>query len=91
MLTENRQVVADNHLKLCKFDKMFLNEGSPQYFHKINFLICCFQSVKDIKFESNSQLISISVGITIGCFRSVKDIKFESNSQHAVSVSEELP
>ena len=61
MLTENRQVVADNHLKLCKFDKMFLNEGLPQYFDKINFLICCFQSVKDIKFESNSQhAVSVS-------------------------------
>lgn len=61
MLTENRQVVADNHLKLCKFDKMFLNEGSPQYFDKINFLICCFRSVKDIKFESNSQhAVSVS-------------------------------
>ena len=42
----------------------------------------CFQSVKDIKFESNSQLKDTYNGNRYGCFQSVKDIKFESNSQH---------
>ena len=51
----------------------------------------CFQSVKDIKFESNSQLQTSYTYFKKRCFQSVKDIKFESNSQHAVSVSEELP
>ena len=41
----------------------------------------CFQSVKDIKFESNSQLKDYFAEIVRGCFQSVKDIKFESNSQ----------
>ena len=51
----------------------------------------CFRSVKDIKFESNSQHERMRGKRGSNCFRSVKDIKFESNSQHAVSVSEELP
>ena len=43
--------------------------------------MCCFQCVKDIKFESNSQLDTrISVFVEC-CFQCVKDIKFESNSQ----------
>ena len=41
----------------------------------------CFQSVKDIKFESNSQLSIMMVMQVYRCFQSVKDIKFESNSQ----------
>ena len=41
----------------------------------------CFQSVKVIKFESNSQLASMTVAMQESCFQSVKVIKFESNSQ----------
>ena len=44
----------------------------------------CLQSVKDTKFESNSQLngsISTQRG---GCLQSVKDTKFESNSQQSL-------
>ena len=41
----------------------------------------CFQSVKVIKFESNSQLTPITSERMPGCFQSVKVIKFESNSQ----------
>ena len=41
----------------------------------------CFQSVKDIKFESNSQQVVNDARRYRGCFLSVKDIKFESNSQ----------
>ena len=43
--------------------------------------LSCFQSVKDIKFESNSQRTFIEVPGITSCFQSVKDIKFESNSQ----------
>ena len=46
---------------------------------------CCFQSVKDIKFESNSQPTPTDNPFIEGCFQSVKDIKFESNSQPACS------
>ena len=45
---------------------------------------CCLQSVKDTKFESNSQLMSAIVGMLGRCLQSVKDTKFESNSQHMV-------
>ena len=41
----------------------------------------CFQSVKDIKFESNSQPAIFDNILKQSCFQSVKDIKFESNSQ----------
>ena len=41
----------------------------------------CFQSVKDIKFESNSQPYRSDDAQNFCCFQSVKDIKFESNSQ----------
>ena len=41
----------------------------------------CFQSVKDIKFESNSQHDGTVLTALGRCFQSVKDIKFESNSQ----------
>ena len=43
----------------------------------------CFQSVKDIKFESNSQRDYFALEFHLRCFQSVKDIKFESNSQPA--------
>ena len=42
---------------------------------------CCYQSVKDKKFESNSQLDVPSATGAAGCYQSVKDKKFESNSQ----------
>ena len=41
----------------------------------------CFQNVKVIKFESNSQLASLNKQVSISCFQNVKVIKFESNSQ----------
>ena len=41
----------------------------------------CFQYVKFIKFESNSQLIFVFFKVSLGCFQYVKFIKFESNSQ----------
>ena len=41
----------------------------------------CFQYVKFIKFESNSQLDFIDIYFPVGCFQYVKFIKFESNSQ----------
>ena len=41
----------------------------------------CLQSVKDTKFESNSQLGDQSIYSAEGCLQSVKDTKFESNSQ----------
>ena len=40
------------------------------------------QSVKDTKFESNSQRASPGSMSSTGCLQSVKDTKFESNSQH---------
>ena len=42
---------------------------------------CCLQSVKDTKFESNSQLYCVPDDIHNCCLQSVKDTKFESNSQ----------
>ena len=45
---------------------------------------CCLQSVKDTKFESNSQLVGIPELLPAGCLQSVKDTKFESNSQHCL-------
>ena len=42
---------------------------------------CCYQSVKDKKFESNSQLSASSAPCLFRCYQSVKDKKFESNSQ----------
>ena len=44
--------------------------------------LCCYQSVKDKKFESNSQLEPPSSTRDSCCYQSVKDKKFESNSQH---------
>ena len=41
----------------------------------------CFQSVKVIKFESNSQQQHPDADRPDNCFQSVKVIKFESNSQ----------
>ena len=41
----------------------------------------CYQSVKDRKFESNSQLAWGRGSARTGCYQSVKDRKFESNSQ----------
>ena len=41
----------------------------------------CLQSVKDTKFESNSQHDEIAEDILQSCLQSVKDTKFESNSQ----------
>ena len=42
----------------------------------------CYQSVKDRKFESNSQPIVQTIALAINCYQSVKDRKFESNLQH---------
>ena len=42
----------------------------------------CYQSVKDRKFESNSQHKPLEVFLLHSCYQSVKDRKFESNSQH---------
>ena len=44
-------------------------------------MIGCFQYVKFIKFESNSQLEIKEDSLDNGCFQYVKFIKFESNSQ----------
>ena len=41
----------------------------------------CYQSVKDRKFESNSQLRQDALSRPFYCYQSVKDRKFESNSQ----------
>ena len=61
----------------------------------------CLQSVKDTKFESNSQqsdcrcskviccLQSVK-GLFCSCLQSVKDTKFESNSQHTSGDSGEI-
>ena len=43
--------------------------------------MCCLQSVKDTKFESNSQLFLSLWEFLVCCLQSVKDTKFESNSQ----------
>ena len=48
---------------------------------KIQSLKGCLQSVKDTKFESNSQLCRNTSTFLVGCLQSVKDTKFESNSQ----------
>ena len=42
---------------------------------------CCLQSVKDTKFESNSQRRREFQETDKSCLQSVKDTKFESNSQ----------
>ena len=42
----------------------------------------CFQYVKFIKFESNSQQSPGRTPAAFRCFQYVKFIKFESNSQH---------
>ena len=42
---------------------------------------CCFQYVKFIKFESNSQRTRYADDTKKSCFQYVKFIKFESNSQ----------
>ena len=42
---------------------------------------CCFQCVKVIKFESNSQRLCKNSEKRVCCFQCVKVIKFESNSQ----------
>ena len=44
--------------------------------------VSCLQSVKDTKFESNSQLAELYTKVMGRCLQSVKDTKFESNSQH---------
>ena len=41
----------------------------------------CLQSVKDTKFESNSQRFGSGKKTVYSCLQSVKDTKFESNSQ----------
>ena len=43
----------------------------------------CLQSVKDTKFESNSQHTDWAMVEGNRCLQSVKDTKFESNSQPA--------
>ena len=47
--------------------------------------MCCFQSVKVKKFESNSQLCNDYAIMLYCCFQSVKVKKFESNSQQTTS------
>ena len=49
-------------------------------FHRITF--CCYQSVKDKNFESNSQQVISKFIRESCCYQSVKDKNFESNSQH---------
>ena len=49
-------------------------------------LNCCYQSVKDKKFESNSQQRKQIIRWQLCCYQSVKDKKFESNSQHCVLI-----
>ena len=49
--------------------------------------LCCFQSIKDNKFESNSQRIVPLPSPPYSCFQSIKDNKFESNSQHFVTLN----
>ena len=43
----------------------------------------CLQSVKDTKFESNSQQYLAEIIAGGSCLQSVKDTKFESNSQQS--------
>ena len=43
--------------------------------------MCCYQSVKDKNFESNSQLVMLLTTGLPRCYQSVKDKNFESNSQ----------
>ena len=38
--------------------------------------LCCFQSVKDIKFESNSQRNGFNDELGCGCFQSDEDTKY---------------
>ena len=45
--------------------------------------VSCLQSVKDTKFESNSQHKISDTSANVGCLQSVKDTKFESNSQQS--------
>ena len=47
----------------------------------------CLQSVKDTKFESNSQHVKVFMLGNTGCLQSVKDTKFESNSQPVIAIS----
>ncbi len=47
--------------------------------------MCCLQSVKDTKFESNSQLNASFFCSPFRCLQSVKDTKFESNSQPGIN------
>ena len=46
---------------------------------------CCYQSVKDKNFESNSQRNGARFDSAHGCYQSVKDKNFESNSQQHAS------
>ena len=52
----------------------------------LNLADCCFQYVKFIKFESNSQLESGMRFHHSCCFQYVKFIKFESNSQLTLTI-----
>ena len=49
--------------------------------------LSCFQYVKFIKFESNSQQTASPNLMLLSCFQYVKFIKFESNSQPLLVVS----
>ena len=64
---------------VCQRYKVWKQFTTVCWGHSMN--LCCFQSVKDIKFESNSQPCLIRSSQEDSCFQSVKDIKFESNSQ----------
>ena len=51
-----------------------------------NYVFSCLHYVKDIKFESNSQRMRLTITQTTSCLHYVKDIKFESNSQRSLTM-----
>ena len=68
--------------QIYKVWKQFTTIKSFKFFH-----LCCFQYVKFIKFESNSQHIPLIYHEKNSCFQYVKFIKFESNSQPGIHES----
>ena len=48
--------------------------------------LSCYQCVKDKNFESNSQLVSVSLAPVECCYQCVKDKNFESNSQRFLNL-----
>ena len=59
----------------------FVSRQSLRDLHYYRTMISCLQSVKDTKFESNSQPYLPHFVWLNRCLQSVKDTKFESNSQ----------